>query len=191
MKKTVKGLIIAASVAAVVGVGAVSFAKWEVTSDNDVDITGTTGVINTLGDLSVTPATGTFTTSESGATVMNALYPVDQGGSYLTYWTFTLSSDVTGTQSVSYKLSGTLSAGSEAGSKPKGSAALYWTTTAPTLTGEEGEDFDLVTDLGGTAVATSAAALTDVANGDTVYVYMIASGTDAMLASIGLTFEQA
>ncbi len=186
MKKTVKGLIIAASVAAVVGVGAVSFAKWEVTSDNDVNLTGTTGVINTLGDLTVTPADDTYTTSD-GAIVMNALYPVDQGGSYLTYWTFTLSSETTGTQSVSYKLAGTIAEGSDTQSTEVTAAALYWTKTTPTAA-TKAED--------GTAVA---AALTDsgaalgstVGNGDTIYVYMIASGTDAMKANITLNFEQA
>lgn len=186
MKKTVKGLIIAASVAAVVGVGAVSFAKWEVTSDNDVALTGSTGVINTLGDLTVTPADDTYTTGDGNAIVMNALYPVDQGGTYLTYWTFTLTSEVTGTQTVSYKLAGSLGKGSDDQSTEVAAAALYWTTTAPTESTTAGD---------GTAVAAAltdtGAALTGVSNGDTVYVYMIASGTDAMKADISLTFEQA
>lgn len=177
MKKVTKGLIIAASVAAVVGVGAVSFAKWEVTADNDVEITGKTGVINTLGDITVTPAADTFTTGEDGAITMNALYPVDQGGSYLTYWTFTISSAVTGTQSVSYTLQGTLDKDDDE------TAALYWTKTKPTTS---------TTAANGTPVssATGGAALTGVNNGDTIYVYLVASDTDAMNATISLTFTQ-
>lgn len=50
MKKTVKGLIIAASVAAVVGVGAVSFAAWEGSGKTTVSTaTNTTGYVSVIG----------------------------------------------------------------------------------------------------------------------------------------------
>ena len=50
MKKVVKGLVIAASVAAVAGLGAVSFAKWDAsTYKTSVDGTGTTGQIALIG----------------------------------------------------------------------------------------------------------------------------------------------
>ena len=181
MKKTVKGLIVAASVAAVVGVGAVSFAQWAVTSDNDVEITGSTGVINTLGDLTVTPSTASGTVAEGGAITMNALFPVDQdkdgtAGTHLTYWEFKLESAVTGTQTVSYTLAGTLA------DATKGAAELYWTTDTPTSSTGAVE----ANKLSGTATP-----LTGVENGDTVYVYMVATGTDAMNTAISLTFEQA
>ena len=54
MKKTVKGLIIAASVAAVVGVGAVSFAQWQAGSTEPKEVTGTTGSIVTMGAITAT-----------------------------------------------------------------------------------------------------------------------------------------
>lgn len=52
MKKVTKALITAATVAAVVGVGAVSFAKWEQGTSENATVTGTTGSIVILGDLS-------------------------------------------------------------------------------------------------------------------------------------------
>ncbi|MDE7164379.1 MAG: hypothetical protein K2O04_03045 [Clostridiales bacterium] len=184
MKKRTKILITAAAVAAVVGVSAVSFAYWSGSTKTSVTVTGTTGVINTLGDLTVTPKEGTYNT-EDNAIVMNALYPVDQttgnglptGG--LTYWEFTLSTaQGTGDQTVSYKLAGSLTKDGGIGS-----AKLYWTTSDPTA-----EDFDAEND--GTLVSADADDLTNVENGGTVYVYMTANATDAMEASISLTFSQ-
>ncbi|MDE6029903.1 MAG: hypothetical protein K2F90_06265 [Clostridiales bacterium] len=68
MKKTVKSLIIAASVAAIAGIGAVSFAKWESTvSDQTVD--GTLGNIET---------TGTITLTQTGDLDKKVLVPHDQ-----------------------------------------------------------------------------------------------------------------
>ncbi len=169
MNKTVKGLIIAASVAAVVGIGAVSFAYWQGTAE-PVIINGSTGVIRTIGNLTVTPSTASGT-----AEAMNALFPVDQnqkeGDSYLTYWEFTLSSDVTGDDPAVYKLAGVLDT--------KTSAALYWSASLPTKSTGAVEGNKL------SATAVTLSGLTD----DTVYVYMVATGTDAMKASITLTFS--
>lgn len=58
MKKTVKSLIIAASVAAIAGIGAVSFAAWNVNTDSNVDtnagglgnVTATVGFVLTGSD---------------------------------------------------------------------------------------------------------------------------------------------
>lgn len=175
MKKAIKGLIIAASVASVIGVGAVSFAAWEGSGNAPVVITGSTGTINTLGALTVTPADDTYETKD-GAIIMNELYPVDQGSSYLTYWEFTLESEVTGEQSVAYSLKAelTLTDGE--------TAELYWIDTAP-----EPDENGAVT--GGTKLTGGTDALTGVENGDTIYVYLVASGTDAMKAGITLTFS--
>lgn len=68
MKKTVKALVIAASVAAVAGIGAVSFAAWEGgTKTNEVQ-NGGTGHVDTTGF-----GTGTMTT------LSDKLMPYDQG----------------------------------------------------------------------------------------------------------------
>ena len=53
MKKFVKPLVIAASVAAVAGIGAVSFAKWEAGSDATGTVSGKTDSIVTVGNLTV------------------------------------------------------------------------------------------------------------------------------------------
>lgn len=55
MKKKVKSLIIAASVAAIAGIGAVSFAAWQGGAVTDKTASGTTGNIATAsGELTVT-----------------------------------------------------------------------------------------------------------------------------------------
>lgn len=75
MKKTVKSLIIAASVAAIAGIGAVSFAAWNTNVDSDVDITsGATGnVASSVG----------FVVASAGddaadITLTGAIVPYDQ-----------------------------------------------------------------------------------------------------------------
>ena len=77
MNKTVKALVIAASVAAVVGVGAVSFAKWEAGAKNDQAATGTLGQITAYGF-----------DSELSETISN-LMPYDQGDGTCV-WSFAL-----------------------------------------------------------------------------------------------------
>ena len=180
MKKAVKGLIVAATVAAVVGVGAVSFAYWQGSSDTSVTInTGATGQIATVGAITVTPsaASGSVTTGEGGVKTytMNKLCPVDQPtapADCVKYWEFTLSSAATGGQSVKYTILGTLTEGTGTNATDLGDATLRWSTTAPTAAAD-GEE------LTGTAA--------DI-TGTTVYVFLAADDTEAMNATISLTF---
>ncbi|MCH5153661.1 MAG: hypothetical protein J1F71_00470 [Clostridiales bacterium] len=116
MKKAVKALITASAVAAVVGVGAVSYAAWSAGSVADKTVTGNTGSINTIGSLSVSPDSG-----------LSALYPVDQGGSYTTYWTFTVTVEGNGDQTVTLK--GEYEAGSSG--KAIGDGVIYYSTQQP------------------------------------------------------------
>ena len=68
MKKFVKPLVIAASVAAIAGVGAVSFAAWSAGTDNTKDVEN-----NTLGKVSVLKFDTSVTTSP-----VTGLLPIDQ-----------------------------------------------------------------------------------------------------------------
>lgn len=181
MKKFVKPLVIASSVAAVVGIGAVSFAAWAGATTEDVEKTGTTGVIDTIGELTVT-----------SADVTKALYPVDQGTNStaavpadgVIYWTFTLSvPDATGSVTPVYSLKAELTKGDT----DLGDAALYYSKDAPTsATGAVAAnllDKDTAKEL-----------TLNAANEDgesTVYVYLVAEDTDAMNASVKLTFSVA
>ncbi len=172
MKKKVKSLIIAASVAAIAGIGAVSFAAWQGGGTQTATGTGSTGVVDTLGAITVTPSTNSGTLDE-----LNALYPIDQtGDSLLKYWEFTVTCDKTGSQAIEYTLKGEMTKGT--GGTDIGSAALYWSNVAPT-----GKPADETNRL-------SATASTITLSGDNkVYVYMVADNTDAMQAGISLTFE--
>lgn len=67
MKKTVKSLIIAASVAAIAGIGAVSFASWEGTMTHETEGLKSAN-INTIGLTATDPST--------------TLLPYDQVGTY-------------------------------------------------------------------------------------------------------------
>lgn len=68
MKKKVKALIIAASVAAIAGIGAVSFAKWQAGTDNVKEVAN-----NQLGAVSV------LKFGETVPVAFTGLLPVDQG----------------------------------------------------------------------------------------------------------------
>lgn len=175
MKNVTKILVTAAAVAAVTGVGAVSFAAWSA-SVTPVSQTGATGVINTIGNLTVTA----IDASKDGDN-LKALFPVDQEGtiSGVKYWGFTVKADTTGDASPTFTLVGTLATGSETASTDKGSAALYWSSTVPTAV------------VSANAISSDAENATTITLGanDVVYVYMDASGTDAMLADITLTFS--
>ncbi len=76
MKKKVKSLIIAASVAAIAGIGAVSFAAWNTKVDKDVNVNGgaTANVETTVGFV----LTGEDT-SVADLTLTGAILPYDQG----------------------------------------------------------------------------------------------------------------
>lgn len=172
MKRSTKLLITATVAASIVGVGAVSYAIWSAGSAQQ-EVSAITGLIRTVGDITVEPS------AESGTLEkMNALYPVDHGGSYLKYWTFTLSAEVPGgEEAAKFSLAGELSAGSSGVAVT--SAKLYWAAAAPTA------DTGAVPENELTSTATQLTGLTD----NTVYVYMVATGTDAMKAKITLTFS--
>ncbi|MDE6618698.1 MAG: hypothetical protein K2K13_06710 [Clostridiales bacterium] len=177
MKRSTKLLITATVVASLVGVGSVSYAIWSAGETKEQEVSGTTGSIRTIGNMTVTPSDASGSVSEAGAITMNALYPVDQGGSYLNYWEFTLSADVTDGTPV-FKLAGELSAGSSG--TPVTNAKLYWAATTPSSTTGAVPTNELKKDT-----AAELKNLTD----NKVYVYMIATGTDAMKAKITLTFS--
>ncbi|MDE6201459.1 MAG: hypothetical protein K2M47_06255 [Clostridiales bacterium] len=172
MKKTVKGLIIAASVAAVVGVSAVSFAAWQAGDAKTQAVAGTTGSINTVGSITVTPGDDMGTLA-----AMSALYPVDQGAGYLTYWEFTVTTTGQGAQTV--KIEGGLTEGTADGKTALGAAKLYWTATQPT---------SATTAVETNEIGTTAKEIT-LSEDNKVYVYMVAGDTDAMKATIDLTFS--
>ncbi|MCH5153660.1 MAG: hypothetical protein J1F71_00465 [Clostridiales bacterium] len=73
MKKTIKSLVIAASVAAIAGIGAVSFAAWEAGDVSDATGSGTTG--------SITTTAGTLAFAPENAE--KALVPYNQEFGYL------------------------------------------------------------------------------------------------------------
>ncbi|MDE6294071.1 MAG: hypothetical protein K2L88_05565 [Clostridiales bacterium] len=72
MKKKVKALIIAASVAAIAGIGAVSFAKWEAGSKTAVDTVGGSG----LGTVTLSAS---FDDADATVAKIDGLLPYDQG----------------------------------------------------------------------------------------------------------------
>lgn len=184
MKKAIKGLIVASAVAAVVGVGAVSYAAWSGSTDTSVTINnGLTGQIATVGAITVTADGASCTDSENPSlTTLKKLCPVDQTNSVPTdcvkYWKFTLSTAATGGQSVKYQIKGGLTKGADADNGTAlGSAALKFLTgtTAPTAATE------------GTALdaTTACTAFSDT----TVYIFLKADNTEAMNAKITVTFE--
>lgn len=180
MKKTVKGLIIAASVAAVVGVGAVSYAAW-VGNTPTATQQGNTGVIQVLGNLTVSPLTGD---------ALATLYPVDQGKEVdgvqttlptggVTYWGIKVvpptSTDEDAT--ITYKLKGVFAS-------TAGDAELYWSEVAPDNAAfDADESVKISVD---DAVEINLATIDDDEGG---YVYMVAGDTDGMKNTITLTFS--
>ena len=178
MKKFVKPLVIAASVAAIAGIGAVSFAAWQGATTADVNKTGATGEIATLGALSVVADSASLDGDN-----LKPLVPADQGTvtGAVNYWKFTVTlPDATGDANPTFKLAGTLSDGSDDGATEVGGAKLYWLATAPNATTPETTN----------EVKSSADEITLGSDGE-IYIYLVATGTDAMLADISLTFSAA
>lgn len=172
MKKKVKSLIIAASVAAIAGIGAVSFAAWQNNGSQTATGSGTTGEIETIGAITVTPST------ESGTlTSLEALYPVDQGTGYLTYWEFTVTAATTGDQNVTFKLKGALTEDTTNGTK-LGNAKLYWSDSEPTA-----NPTDETNKLSNTPTEIT------LGTDNKVYVYLVATNSEAMNATVSLTFS--
>lgn len=176
MKKFVKPAVIAASVAAIAGLGAVSFAAWSGADTDPVNKNGATGEISTLGALTVTADAASL----NGDALKN-LVPADQGtvANCVNYWKFTLSlPDATGGATPEYKIKGSLTAGEGDDATAIGGAKLYWLATAPNAATPETTNEITATDT----------EITPAADG-TVYVYLVATGTDAMNATISLTFS--
>lgn len=182
MKKAIKGLIVASAVAAVVGVGAVSYAAWSTNNSSSATVSGSAGTIVTVtGDAVLTPATGTgaWDADTKTVTMTKKLFPNDQtsgvSGDGVTIWEFTITPPTTtGTANITYKLGATLTANGNATT----GAALHW--SGATVTGKTTADTDNV--LGTTPVE-----ITPVSN--VFYVYMTADNTAAMGATIALSFE--
>ncbi|MCH5165522.1 MAG: hypothetical protein J1G01_03880 [Clostridiales bacterium] len=177
MKKSIKALIVAASVAAVAGIGAVSFAKWEAGNAATKTATGNTGSINTIGTLTVTPTSASGSVADT--ITMNALYPVDQGGTYLTYWEFDI--EVTGEGEQTLTVQATYSAGTSG--KAQGTGVIYYAKSAP-----QGATVAGAQDI-------SSAQTVDLQKGDNkytakVYIYFTntAETLDMMGGSITVTF---
>ncbi|MDE6201460.1 MAG: hypothetical protein K2M47_06260 [Clostridiales bacterium] len=172
MKKSTKLLIAATVVASVVSVGSVSYALWSAGSNQKQEISGTTGAINTVGELTVEIADS----SKDSEGKLKALYPVDQG-SGTRYWEFDVTVTGEGEQVVTVKgeLTKTVA--------ETGTAALYYSTTAPTGAAVDGAKL-----ISGTGIDPQEITM-DEEGKATVYIYMTANGTDAMKASIKLTFE--
>ena len=154
MKRSVNILIAASAVAAVFGVGAVSYAKWTAGSGGKpVEVEGVTGSITTIGGITVTPSSPTV------------LYPLGGAPSgSKDYWEFNV--NVTATGDVSVTVEGKFASSGIY-------AKLYYSqgTDRPT-----DDDHDI----------SSAKVIEDPTK--PVYVYMVAYGTNAMEASINLTF---
>ncbi len=177
MKKFVKPAVIAASVAAIAGLGAVSFAAWSGANTDPVEKNGATGEISTLGALTVTADAASLNDSNA----LKNLVPADQGtvADCVNYWKFTVSlPDATGGAKAEYKIKGSLTPGEGDNATEIGGAKLYWLATAPNAATPETTNEITATDT----------TITPAADG-TVYVYLVATGTDAMNATISLTFS--
>ncbi len=138
MKKFVKSLVIASSIAAVVGVGAVSFAKWGGDTDKDMTATGNVGSIALMG----------FDTAQNiPVTLSNAIIPYDQGTVTETgvtkYWTCAIPS-FTVTESYQIKVTYTGATLSTTATDDSKSGGFYASISTTALT-----DATVPTDLTG------------------------------------------
>ncbi|MCH5153662.1 MAG: hypothetical protein J1F71_00475 [Clostridiales bacterium] len=173
MKKAVKMLIAASAVAAVFGVGAVSYALWTAGGSSTATAEGPTGMINTVGDVSVTVEKGGSGSSTTKDIVMDSLLPIDNNDVTGTkYWQFTVS--LTGSVGdVFVKLEGTMDCDAKV-------AQLYYKVgdTAPTAA-SPGTRLPETIDTSNITLNNGSA---------TVYVCMVAYSASAMNKDISLTF---
>ena len=171
MKKTAKILIAASAVAAVVGVGTASYAMWSGGSPS-LEVNGSIGEINVMGDLLVEVTAGGSGSSKD-TIAMDKLLPYDMAGDdgAVTYWQFSVTVEG-GTTTPTVSKIGTIksSSGGAVG------ADLYYSQTAPGATASDND------------ISSTKEITLDESNQATVYVYMVAYRTDAMNASISLTF---
>ena len=177
-------LIAASAVAAVFGVGAVSYAMWTAGDSTPATVEGPTGMVQTIGDITVTATAGGdyVGTNSTTSGSMNKLLPIDYLGEaedgVAKYWAFDVS--LSGNSvSVNVTLSGTIKSGNKAVN-----ATLYYTTTQPTFDSDTNYISNF-SSLNGKALSDAGQTITV---GTPVYVYMVAYGTNAMDASINLTF---
>ena len=173
MKRSVKILIIVLAIALVLGVGAISFAKWSGGGSSTATADGKAGTINTVGDITVKATYGGEYDEKDGNT-MEKLLPIDNGNVDGTkYWGFEVALDGS-IGDVTVKLTGEIT--SEAGDVD---AELYYSLTVPSAAAPG----DLLT-ADGTTIT-----LDEDSKTATVYVCMIAYSANAMNATITLTFE--
>lgn len=179
MKKTVKSLIVAASVAAIAGIGAVSFAAWSGGNPEDITHSGASG--------SIVTAAGTLgATSNLSDTVK--LVPYDQVAQYsattmakmqtinLTY------TQGSGAASSNYNFTMALT-------KNDDSLALYYKLGTATVPTNGGEDYN-VTDDGWIAFTLDEDVdLTLTSDAATINVILVSTATGDMNKSYEITFS--
>ena len=193
MKKFVKPLVIAASVAAIAGVGAVSFAAWTSgNTDSDATVTANMGSTSVTAGFVVTNAGDQKTLSFSGT---DKLVPVDQatpGTGNTTMLTAALGDIQVPKGSYKFTLSATTD------------LKLYYqvatSASAPTVTAETGttvtdKEDSIATQLTGTGWTALGSDTADVAVTDNVktvsdlnlYIILVSSDTADMNATAALT----
>ena len=187
MKKTVKSLVIAASVAAIAGIGAISFAKWDNTAENMTTSPtgGNTATITTIGF-------GEGVTES----VDKALVPWDQvegvnSSTMVNVYNITL--PVVGDAIADYKIFATIKA-TAASQKVWAGTYKVLIDTNPTVTVTSSEstwtNWVAVNDNAKTNVTAESTTLTAT----TYYAHVVlvsSDGANDMGASLAMTFELA
>lgn len=208
MKKKVKGLIIAASVVAVAGIAAVSFAYWNAGGGGQQATAGNTGnTVTALDGISVTYGGENYTTVDNVISINDKLVPYDQdlknetpgqaalitpedenaGWVNVNYMVFTVSNGENQTRAgVTYKISGgltakTLEEGSTETTTPVGNAKLMYKVGDTTTKPTSTAGF--------TTMPATATAMKNFNSGDKVTVILVASGSDAKNVNWNITFS--
>ena len=164
MKRSAKILIAASAVAAAFGVGTVSYALWTAGGSTPVKAEGSAGMVKTVGNVTVSSDQSTGKNS-SGNLVMKKLLPYDH--EYVdgpNFWQFAVSVQ-NSAGDVQVTLEGSIDCNAAV-------AKLYYSQTAP----------------GSIATTDELSSVKTIDVSKPVYVYMIASSSVAMNASISLTF---
>ena len=181
MKKVPGAIIAASAVAAVAIAGTVSFAAWTGGGSTSAEVTGSTGSITAVGEVTVAPSATSGTGTSKDSITMNTLLPYDFLGepteNSVLYWEFT----VTLKNSSSFTLEGSIKNGEENAV----GADLFYSTTAPTV---YNPTTNTMPSASGIDIKTAQTITPSNGTQATVYVYMVAYSTDAMNANISLTF---
>lgn len=170
MKKTVKSLIIASSVAAIAGIGAVSFAAWQ-SGTTSVDKEGSTGSIDTIGSIAVTD-------NLSG----KKLIPFDQAtaeSDQLKMWTLDITVTSTG---ATPKLKVALGTATE---NDIGAGKLYIYTGTAALTDAPAANGGAAPTDDWAALATDSA--TEIKSGTKAYIILVSTDTADMNKNFKVT----